>query len=149
MLIDTIKKENMLALKNKDENKRAVLSVIINKYMIAGYEAKAKGKELSDDDLLKIISKQVKELEEEKESYVQANREDSVKKIEEQISVISSYLPKLLSEEEIKTIILSLEDKSIPSVMKYFKTNYPNKVDMGVVNKVLKSLLYLSLFKKA
>lgn len=140
MLIDTIKKENMLALKNKDENKRAVLSVIINKYMIAGYEAKAKGKELSDDDLLKIISKQVKELEEEKESYVQADREDSVKKIEEQISVISSYLPKLLSEEEIKTIILSLEDKSIPSVMKYFKTNYPNKVDMGVVNKVLKSL---------
>ena len=140
MLIDTIKKENMLALKNKDENKRAVLSVIINKYMIAGYEAKAKGKELSDDDLLKIISKQVKELEEEKESYVQANREDSVKKIEEQINVISSYLPKLLSEEEIKSIILSLEDKSIPSVMKYFKTNYANKVDMGVVNKVLKSL---------
>lgn len=140
MLIDTIKKENMLALKNKDENKRAVLSVIINKYMIAGYEAKAKGKELSDDDLLKIISKQVKELEEEKDSYVKANREDSVKKIEEQISVISSYLPKLLSEEEIKSIILSLEDKSIPSVMKYFKTNYANKVDMGVVNKVLKSL---------
>ncbi len=140
MLIDTIKKENMLALKNKDENKRAVLSVIINKYMIAGYEAKAKGKELSDDDLLKIISKQVKELEEEKDSYVKANREDSVKKIEEQINVISSYLPKLLSEEEIKSIILSLEDKSIPSVMKYFKTNYANKVDMGVVNKVLKSL---------
>ena len=135
MLIDTIKKENMLALKNKDENKRAVLSVIINKYMIAGYEAKAKGKELSDDDLLKIISKQVKELEEEKDSYVKANREDSVKKIEEQINVISSYLPKLLSEEEIKSIILSLEDKSIPSVMKYFKTNYANKVDMGVVNK--------------
>lgn len=140
MLIDTIKKENMLALKNKDENKRAVLSVIINKYMIAGYEAKAKGKELSDDDLLKIISKQVKELEEEKDSYVKVNREDSVKKIEEQINVISSYLPKLLSEEEIKSIILSLEDKSIPSVMKYFKTNYANKVDMGVVNKVLKSL---------
>ena len=140
MLIDTIKKENMLALKNKDENKRAVLSVIINKYMIAGYEPKAKGKELSDDDLLKIISKQVKELEEEKDSYVKANREDSVKKIEEQINVISSYLPKLLSEEEIKSIILSLEDKSIPSVMKYFKTNYANKVDMGVVNKVLKSL---------
>ena len=140
MLIDTIKKENMLALKNKDENKRAVLSVIINKYMIAGYEAKAKGKELSDDDLLKIISKQVKELEEEKDSYVKANREDSVKKIEEQINVISSYLPKLLSEEEIKSIILSLEDKSIPNVMKYFKTNYANKVDMGVVNKVLKSL---------
>ena len=40
MLIDTLKKENLLALKNKDENKRAVLSVIINKYMILGYEYK-------------------------------------------------------------------------------------------------------------
>lgn len=140
MLIDTIKKENMLALKEKNENKRAVLSVIINKYMILTTELRAKNEEPKDDDLLKIISKTLKELEEEKASYVQANREESVKKIEEQMSYISSYMPKLLSEEEIKNIILSLEDKSIPSVMKYFKTNYPNKVDMGVVNKVLKSL---------
>ncbi len=60
MLIDTIKKENMLALKNKDENKRAVYSIIINKYMILGYELKAKGQEIKDDDLLKIIQKTIK-----------------------------------------------------------------------------------------
>ena len=65
MLIDTIKKENMLALKNKDENKRAVYSILINKYMLLGYELKAKGQEIKDDDLLKIIQKTIKELEEE------------------------------------------------------------------------------------
>lgn len=140
MLIDQIKKENMLALKNKEVNKRAVLSVIINKYMVLGYEAKAKGKELTDLDLVQLINKTLKELEEEKASYEKANRADSVKNIEEQMACISSYLPKMMSEDEIKTIILSLEDKSVPSVMKHFKQNYAGKCDMGLVNKVLKSL---------
>ena len=45
-----------------------------------------------------------------------------------------------MSEEEIKNIILSLEDRSIPSIMKHFKQNYAGKCDMGLVNKVLKSL---------
>ena len=140
MLIDTIKKQNLLALKNKDDNKRAVYSIIINKYMLAGYEAKAKGKELSDTDLILIINKTLKELEEEKSSYEKAGREDNVKAIEAQMDAIKEYLPKMMSEEEIKEEILKLEDKSIPSVMKHFKTNFAGKCDMGLVNKVLKSL---------
>lgn len=140
MLIDDLKKQNMLALKNKETNKRAVLSVIINKYNILGYEAKAKGKELTDLDLIQIINKTLKELEEEKASYLKASREDSAKAIDEQIACISNYLPKMMSEEEIKTEILKLDDKSIPAVMKYFKQNFAGKCDMGLVNKVLKSL---------
>lgn len=140
MLIDNIKKEKLIAFKNKDNNKRAVLEIVINKYMIAGYEAKASGKELSDADLIKIISKTLKELEEEKASYEKANRIDTVNDINAQIEVLSAYLPKLMSEEEIKNVILSLEDKSVPAVMKHFKTNYNGKCDMALVNKVLKSL---------
>lgn len=140
MLIDNIKKEKLIAFKNKDNNKRAVLEIVINKYMIAGYEAKANGKELSDADLIKIISKTLKELEEEKASYEKANRIDTVNDINAQIEVLSAYLPKLMSEEEIKNVILSLEDKSVPAVMKHFKTNYNGKCDMTLVNKVLKSL---------
>lgn len=140
MLIDNIKKEKLIAFKNKDNNKRAVLEIVINKYMIAGYEAKANGKELSDADLIKIISKTLKELEEEKASYEKANRIDTVNDINAQIEVLSAYLPKLMSEEEIKNVILSLEDKSVHAVMKYFKTNYNGKCDMALVNKVLKSL---------
>lgn len=140
MLIDNIKKEKLIAFKNKDNNKRAVLEIVINKYMIAGYESKDNGKELSDVDLIKIISKTLKELEEEKASYEKANRIDTVNDINAQIEVLSAYLPKLMSEEEIKNVILSLEDKSVPAVMKHFKTNYNGKCDMALVNKVLKSL---------
>lgn len=140
MLIDTIKKENLLALKNHDDNKRAVLSVVINKYMVLGYEAKAKNIELTDADLINVMKKTLKELEEEKNSYVSCGREEKANDIQYQIDIINAYLPKMMSEEEIKAILLSLEDRSVPVVMKYFKQNYNGKCDMGLVNKVLKSL---------
>lgn len=46
----------------------------------------------------------------------------------------------MLSKEEVADIINSLEDKSIPSVMKHFKANYNGKCDMRIVQEVLKSL---------
>ena len=140
MLIGQIKKENMIALKEKNNNKRAILSVVINKYMIAGYEAKANGKELTDADLIQIINKTLKELDDEKANFLQVGKEDKAKEIDEQIETIKSYVPKIMTEEEIKEVILSLEDRSIPFVMKHFKANYAGKCDMGIVNKVLKSL---------
>ena len=44
----------------------------------------------------------------------------------------------MLSEDEIYKIIESLDDKTIPNVMKHFKANYAGKVDMGKVGVVLK-----------
>ena len=46
----------------------------------------------------------------------------------------------MLSKDEIKDIILKLDDKSIGSVMKFFKANYNAKCDMRLVQDVLKSL---------
>ena len=47
-------------------------------------------------------------------------------------------MPKLLTAEEIKAIIDSLEDKSMPSVMKHFKANYNGKCDMKMVSDIAK-----------
>ena len=49
-------------------------------------------------------------------------------------------LAKGASDDEIKNIIASLDDKSTPAVMKHFKTNYAGKVDMKKVNDALKNL---------
>ena len=57
MLIDTIKKENLLALKNHDDALRAVYSILISKYNLEGYEAKANGKEIADPEMIKILDK--------------------------------------------------------------------------------------------
>ena len=140
MIIDELSKANMLALKNRDNTSRVVLSIVINRYKNEAIELKAKGNDITDKDMVRIISKVLKELDEEKEGYVKTNRLDDVKNIELQKEVIAKYLPKMLTEEEIRNIISSLEDKSMPSVMKHFKMNYDGQVDMALVNKVVRSL---------
>ncbi len=140
MLIDTLKKASMEALKTKDKEARAALSVVINKYNLAAIELKAQGKEITDADLVSIIAKTLKELADEKEGFVKVNRPDRVEAIKVQEDTLKAYLPKMLSEDEIKEEILKLDDKSIPSVMKHFKQNFAGKVDMGLVNKVARSI---------
>ena len=140
MLIDQIKAANIEALKAKDTVARGVLSVVMNKYKLQEVELKASGKEIGDKELLAIIQKTLKELADEKDGYLKVNNQDRANSIARQEEILNAYLPKQLSEEEIKNIISSLEDKSVPSVMKHFKMNYAGQVDMSLVNSVLRSL---------
>ena len=140
MLIDEIKTANINAMKARDNTARAVLSVVLTRYKLQEVELKAQGKEIGDKELLSIIQKVLKELSDEKEGYLKVNNQERADSISKQEEVLSSYLPKQLSEEEIRNIINSLEDKSVPSVMKHFKTNYAGQVDMSLVNSVLRSL---------
>ncbi len=140
MILDEIKRANMTALKNKDQNARAVYSVVMTKAMLETVKKREKNEELQDEDMVRIIQKTIKELTDESDSYRKAQNLTQAENIEKQKEIISVYLPKMLGEEEIKQIILSLEDKSIPSVMKHFKQNYAGKVDMGLVNKVLREI---------
>ena len=140
MLIDEIKAANIQAMKDRDNTSRAVLSIVLTKYKLQEVELKSQGKEIGDKELLSIIQKVLKELEDEKAGYLKVNNLERADNISKQMEVISSYLPKQLSEEEIRKIIASLEDKSVPSVMKHFKMNYAGQVDMSLVNSVLRSL---------
>ena len=138
MLFDDLKKANMMALKNKDQNARAVLGILISKCMLVSVELKAQGKELADNDVIAQIRKTLKELEEERLGFEKANRTEQVEALTAQINLIEGYLPPQLNEAKVREIISTLEDKKVPVVMKYFKENYNGLVDMGLVNKVLR-----------
>lgn len=136
MLIDQLKKDNLVALKEKDNNKRAILSVVISNYNLFAIEQKAKGIETGDADAVRIIQKAIKELDDELEGFKAVGNKEKVDAILLQKKVLEAYLPKMLSEEEIKQEITKLEDKSIPSIMKHFKANFAGKCDMGLVNRI-------------
>ena len=140
MLIDEIKSANIAAMKARDNVTRGVLSVIITKYKLQEVELRSKGQEIGDKELISIIQKTLKELADEKEGYQKVNNQERVDDIAKQENVLQGYLPKQLSEQEIRDIINSLEDKSVPNVMKHFKMNYAGQVDMSLVNSILRSL---------
>ena len=140
MLIDELNKANIEALKKRDQVARAIYSVLLSKYKALDIELRSQGKEATDQDMVKLIAKTIKELDEEKEPYARAGRTEEVENIVTQKSLIEKYLPKLMSEEEIRKVIDSLEDKSIPSVMKHFKMNYDGKADMSLVSKIARGV---------
>ena len=139
-MIDDIKKASVEAMKARDSIAKGIYSIIVNKYMLLNIEKKEKGEQATDNDMISIISKTLKELADEKESYLKVNNQEKVNAIAHQEELISKYLPKMLSEDEIRKEIDSLEDKSIPSIMKHFKANFQGKVDMSLVNKIAKSI---------
>lgn len=139
MLYDDIKKANIQAMKDKDSVARSFYSVLLNKIMLENINKREKGGQIEDSDIFVIVQKTIKELEEEKENYKKVNNEEEVKTIERQIEIAKTYLPKQLDRDQIAEIISKLDDKSIPTVMKYFKQNYNGQCDMKLVQEVLKS----------
>ena len=136
MLIDELKKAQMEALKTKDTLKRSVLQIVTGKVKLAEIEKRTKNESLTDDDVLLVINKVIKELDEEILAFKNANRLEKVEELTKQKTILEAYLPAKLTEEEIKEIINSLEDKSMPNIMKHFKLNYLGKCDMKLVNKL-------------
>ena len=140
MIIDEIKKQNMIALKEKNTNARTIYSILMAKYMAQTIELRAKGQEIGDNEMIKIIQKTIKELTEEADNYTKVGNTAEADNIMAQKALIESYLPQMLSEAEIKAIIETLEDKTVPSVMRHFKTNYNGKCEMKTVSDVLKNM---------
>lgn len=138
MLFDEIAKANIQALKDHDKQARSILSVLYGKLKLESIEQGLGAKELNDGDCLRIISKTMKELDEEQAGYAKANRLEKVNEIEQQKQIISKFLPQMLSEKEIRLEIEKLENKTIPNVMKHFKAHFNGLCDMGLVSKIAK-----------
>ena len=138
MLFDEIAKANMDALRNHDKVARSILSIVYGKFKNESINKGLNAKSLPDGDCLNIIKKTIKELDEECEGYIKVGRQESADEIKRQKEIIEKYLPKMMSEEEIRAEILKLEDKKIPNVMKHFKANFNGLCDMGLVSKIAK-----------
>lgn len=137
MTLQDLKKAKIVAMKAHDNETVTGLNVVISLLML---QEKSGNGTLTDNDVNAAIKKAVKELKEEREGYEKAGRQSDVDSLTKQIQAVEAYLPKQLSEEEIVAVINTLEDKSVPSVMRHFKANYAGTVDMKLVSEVLKKI---------
>lgn len=136
MILDEIKKANIEALKNKDTNARTIYGIVSNKAMLETIKKREKGESLTDADMVQILQKTIKELGEEAENYQKVGNTTEQNNILAQKDILEKYLPKMMSESEIREIIAALEDKSIGNVMKHFRTEFAGKCDMKLVSDI-------------
>lgn len=145
-LLKQLRKDNMAAMKAHDTLKKGVLSLLISSIALA---EKEQGTELSKEDELGFVQRELKQT---KESLAETpeNREDLKEENQKKIDIIEAYLPKQLSEEEIKAAIeqilsekgLEPVKKSQGPVMKEIMAKYKGQTDGKTVNKVLSSILH-------
>lgn len=139
MIIDAIKLAKVEAMKQRNDAAKGILSLISDRYLLQAIEAKATNKAIGDLEMIAILMKVGKELDDERSTYLNNGAPERVGNIDLQIQVLKQFLPKLLTEKDIRAEISKLADQSLPSVMKHFKTNFAGKVDMGLVNQIAKT----------
>lgn len=134
MLFNEVSKGLIEAMKARDNVKKEVLSMLKSKMKAKAIEMRID--ELDDSNALVVLQKFIKELEDEYTQFSAAGRDEKASELKAQLDVVKVYLPRMMSEEEIRAEIAKLEDKSMPSVMKHFKANFTGKVDMSLVSKI-------------
>ncbi len=144
-LREQINQDLKAAMKAKDTKKRDALRLLSSAFKQIEVDER---KELSDDDVIKIIQKQVKSRNDSIQQYKKAGRDDLVAIEESEISYFEPYLPKQLSDEELtnelKTIIEQVgatSMKDMGKVMGAASKALAGKADGKRINECVKTLL--------
>lgn len=103
--------------------------------------------ELSDGDILDIISKQLKEKRMAIEEFKKGQRQDLVELTEQEIDILLKYLPEQLSEEEVEKIVMdtikevnATSIKDIGIIMKAVMPKVKGRTDGNIVNKIIRKI---------
>lgn len=133
------------ALKNGDKFKLSVLRMLKSSLQT---EQIAKKHELTDEECIAVIKKQVKVRTSSLEEYLSYNRQDLVDNLQKEIDLLKTYLPEELSEDEIENIIADIFStlhpegmKDMGKVMKEATARMASRADMSIVSKIIKEKL--------
>ena len=144
-LLKNITDEMYLSMKSGDKEKANTLRTLISK--LKDQQIKLR-KDISDEEALKIIKTLVKQRKESAEIYSKAGREELAQKENFEISILNTYLPKLMSEEDVLSLIKKIENETnakdlsdIGKVMPLVMQRGKGKVDGKTANRILRSLL--------
>ena len=144
-LLKSITEEMYLAMKSGDKEKTKTLRTLISK--LKDKQIKLR-KDISDEEALKIIKTLVKQRKESAEIYSKAGREELAQKENFEISILDNYLPKLMSEEDVLSLIKKIVNETnakdlsdIGKVMPLVMQRGKGKVDGKIANRILRSIL--------
>ena len=125
---------------------RLMLAAIKERDIIS--KGKGHDSEVNDKEIISLLQTMIKQRKGSIELYLQGNRDDLAKKEEDEIKIISNFLPSQLSKQEIDEIINNTiksnevnSMKDIGIVIKIVKEQYDGMMDFGYVSKVDKDKL--------
>ena len=147
---ETIETEYKNALKAKDKSKISTYRLILSsiKDLDITNRSGPNKKETDDEDIKKLLKKMVKQRAESIEIYKKNNRTDLLEVEQNEHDILTSFLPKQLSEEETKKICEQIISKTgaasikdMGQVMGALKKEYSDEIDFAKAGSLIKELL--------
>lgn len=149
MLRDKINDGMKGAMKSQDKLRTSTLRLVNAAIKNADIEARTAGKEpLSDDEVMGLLQKLIKQRQESVELYIKGGRNELADQERQEIKIIQGFLPQQLGETEMKAAIAAVikqegatSVKDMGKVMAALKSAYAGKMDFGKASGVVKGLL--------
>lgn len=145
-LQERINEDLKVYMKSKDTFKLGVVRMV--KGAVQLEKINLKREELSDDEIIKLISKQIKMRKDSIAEFTKAGRDDLVQQNEKEIDVLKEYMPEEMSEEEVINIINEAISstgasniKEMGKVMREVTPKVSGRFDMGRVSSIIKEKL--------
>ena len=144
-LSERINSDMVSYMKSKDSFSLGVIRMVKGAIQLEKINLK---RELNDDEVIAVISKQIKMRNDSIAEFTKANRDDLVEQYKKEIELLNKYMPEQLSEEEISKIIDEAFAKINPTggkdmglIMKEVSPKLKGRADMGKVNALIKERL--------
>jgi uncharacterized protein len=137
------------AMKSGDKLRVSTLRLVNSALKNADIDARGQGKAaLVDDDVLSLLQKMIKQRQESVELYEKGGRAELAAQERDEIAIIAAYLPKQMSEAEVKAAIAAVVKdvgaagmKDMGKVMAALKERYAGKMDFGKASPIVKAEL--------
>lgn len=145
MLKTTLQKDQIKAMKGGDKKRRQVIRLMMSAIKQIEIDNR---KELSDDDVIAVLGKMLKQRRDSYTQYTDAGRNDLAEQEAFEITIIEEYLPESLSEDEVAVIIDEIiastgaaSPKDMGKVMGQLKAKLQGRADMGAASALVKQKL--------
>jgi len=144
-LIDTLREEQKLAMKAKDKARLGTIRLALSAIKQREVDEKIT---LSEDDIVAVLTKMVKQRRDSVSQYEAANRQDLADVEQAEIAVLEEFMPQPLTEDEVAALIESAIAESSPAgmqdmgkVMAILKPQVQGRADMGKVSGLVRAKL--------
>ena len=144
-LVEKINDDMKIAIKSQDKETLSVIRMLKSAIQLAAIEKKH---DLTDEEVVDVLSKQIKMRKDSVVEFTKANREDLANQYNKEIDILMTYMPEQLSMKDVIGIIDSVikeinptSQKQMGLIMKEVTPKVKGKFDMGEVSKIIKEKL--------
>lgn len=144
-LLDQLNEDMKQAMKSRDKTRLSVIRMM--KSSIKNEEIH-QGKELDDQQVLAVLSRELKQRRDSLREFEKAGRQDLVEGVQEEIKILENYMPEQLSRDEIVKLVKEAieatgasDKKDMGKVMKHLMPKIQGKADGKQVNEIVQEHL--------